>query len=74
MAARYHQQRSIVPLRRTQATRSPTEKPSVSRGYKITERVIKQLPKLGAQAGRKVNASLGESIQDFETPSRQFVR
>ena len=39
--------------------------------YKVTERAIKQLRKLGPQAGRKVIAFLDERIQDSEDP-RQF--
>ena len=39
--------------------------------YKVTERAIKQLRKLGPQASRKVIAFLDERIQDTEDP-RQF--
>lgn len=43
----------------------------MSWNYKITERAIKQLRKLGPQASRKVIAFLDERIQTSEDP-RQF--
>ena len=38
--------------------------------YKVTERAIKQLRKLGPQASRKVIAFLDERIEDTEDPRR----
>jgi len=43
----------------------------VSWDYRITERAIKQLRKLGPQASQRVIAFLDERIQDCEDP-RQF--